>query len=252
MPWINPSLLKRKPNWTSCFSFFPFWGAKAPIFCMRWAPSAVAYHSRSDTFIINYMAAWWHQTLAWGMQWAVQGVLRCLAAQGTILITTRVSFKSISITHWPFSLLYFIWGDGWQRWLPACMQHIYGTAEITSRDLALSLSHRSTNGRVHITIVASLVLPIETTGDAETTISLDDDKACWTTPWPHIQGIYGFLCIYTLYMFHFACRAISSLTIPSLWIINKMTDQVAPLCAFLHLMHQIFPVACHVSVFQNN
>lgn len=164
--------------------FLPFWGAKAPIFCMRWAPSAVAYHSGSDTFIINYMAAWWHQTLAWGMQWAVQGVLRCLAAQGTILITTRVSFKSISITHWPFSLLYFIWGDGWRRWLAACMQHIYGTAEITSRDLALSLSHRIDEWKgAHHFCCPPLILPIETTGDAETTISLDDDKPCWTTPW---------------------------------------------------------------------
>lgn len=97
--------------------------------------------SESDTFIINYMAAWWHQTLAWGRQWVVRGVLCCLAAQGTILITTHVSFKSISITHWPFSPLYFIWEDGWRRWLAACTQPIYGTAEITSGDLALSPSH---------------------------------------------------------------------------------------------------------------
>lgn len=110
---------------------------------MSWALSAVAYHSESDTFIINYIqAAWWHQTLAWGKQWVVWGVVYCLAAQGTILITTHVSFESISITHWPFSPLYFIREDGWWRWLAVYMQPIYGTADIPSGDLALSPSHQ--------------------------------------------------------------------------------------------------------------
>lgn len=110
---------------------------------MSLAPSAVAYRSESDTFIINYkQAARWHPTLARGKQWVVRGVLCCLAAQRAILITTHVSFESISITHWPFSPLYFIWEDGWWSWLTACMEPICGAAEIPSGDLTLSPSHR--------------------------------------------------------------------------------------------------------------
>lgn len=110
MSWINPSPHERnRIEQRKQPLFFPLWGHKALIFLMSRAPSAVAYHSESDTFIINYIqAAWCHPTLAWGKQWVVRGVLCCLAAQGTILITTHVSFESISITHWPFSPLYFI------------------------------------------------------------------------------------------------------------------------------------------------
>lgn len=122
-------------------SFFLLWRQKALFFLMSWAPSAVTYHSRSDTFIINYIQpVWWHPTLAWGKQWVVQGVLCCWAAQRTLLIITHVSPESISITHWPF---FSIWKDGCWRWLAACMKPICGTAKIQSGDLALSPSHQN-------------------------------------------------------------------------------------------------------------
>lgn len=102
--WVNPSSHEWNQIEHSKQLFFSLWAQKALIFLMSWAPSAVAYHSESDTFIINYIqAVWWHPNLAWGKQWVVRGGLCCLAAQGAILITTHVPFESISITHWPFS-----------------------------------------------------------------------------------------------------------------------------------------------------
>lgn len=86
-------------------------------------------------------------------QWVVWRVLCCLAARGTILINTHVSFESISITYWPFSPLYFIGEDGWWRWLDVCREPICCTAEIPSADLVLSPSPPElANGGWHITV----------------------------------------------------------------------------------------------------
>ena len=137
---------------------------------MSWAFSAVAYHSLSDTFIINYIqAAWWHPSLAWGKQWVVSGSLMLLGCTGSH-IDYHSCFFWIGLHH-PMANGHFVWSsiifylsrrdwlmegstslawpsplpsDRWQRWPAACMEPIFDwvTVEIPSGDLALSPSRR--------------------------------------------------------------------------------------------------------------
>lgn len=107
-------------------------------------------------------------------------VLCCLAEPGSILITTHVSFKSITITHWPFSPLYFIWDEGWWRRLADCMQPVYMALQRSHQEIQHQLCHTgSGNGGTHITVSPFALWPppsflTKPTGNPETTFTQDD------------------------------------------------------------------------------
>lgn len=107
--------------------------------------------------------------------------------------------------------------------------HLWHCRDYIKRFSMVSVTpDRLMEGHTSLSLPSTLLRPpsclTATTGDAETTFTLDDYSPCQITAWliPSDTGV------------HCACseRTISSLTILSLWIINKMSDKVAPLCIF--------------------
>lgn len=153
---MNETELKSASNF-----FFPLRGQKALIFLMSWAPSAMAHHSESDTFIINYtQAVWWYWTLAWGKQWVVAGSLMLLGCTGNH-IDYHSCFFWISLHH-PLAIFSIIFHLG--RQMMEMAGSVYGAYLWHSRDSIrrfsiVSITPRLANGRRHITVTASTLHP---------------------------------------------------------------------------------------------